>query len=134
MKSLAPVRALFALVGLYDLVGGAALLFWANELYAESGVVPPRHMAYARFPGAMVITFGLMALAIAWRPLANRNLIPFTLLAKICVVVMIFYYWWASGIKDVWKPVAFVDVVLVVLMALAWGAACKASRQTVAAA
>ena len=29
---------------------------------------------------------------------------------------MIFYYWWASGIKDVWKPVAFVDVVLVVLM------------------
>ena len=120
MKSLAQVRGLFVLAGLYDgIIGAAFLLAWA-AIFAHFGIAPPNHPGYVQFPALLIIIFALMFFAIAIRPATNRNLIGYGILLKLSYSGTVLYYWFNGGIPGMWKPFAIADLIFAVLFVWAY--------------
>jgi hypothetical protein len=120
MNASRSIRWLFAVAALYDGILGAIFLVlpgWPFDLF---GVTAPNHSGYVRFPAALLLTFGIMFAAVAVRPLANRNLIPYGILLKVSYCGVVFAYWFAEGIPAMWKPFAVADLVFIVLFAWAY--------------
>ena len=102
------IRALFAVAGLYDLLIGLAFLLLGERIFEAAGVPPPNHWAYIQFSALLLIVFGVMFFAIARDPVANRNLIPFGILLKICYSGLVAYYWVTTGCPLLFKPFAII--------------------------
>ena len=122
MKSTRAITWLFIVSALYDGVLGVAFLLAGGAVFTLYNVTPPNHFGYVQFPGALLIIFGLMFLAVARNPRANRNLIPYGILLKISYCGVVFYYWFSTGIPNMWKPFAIVDLVFLVLFIWAYNA------------
>src|SRR4051794_480770 len=114
-------RALFLIAGLYDALIGLAFLFAGHRIFEAFSVPPPNHWAYIEFASALLVVFGLMFFAIAQRPDANRNLIPYGMLLKVSYIGVAGYYWVLRDIPSLFKPFAIIDAVMLVLFALAYG-------------
>ena len=114
------VSPLFWLAAVYD--GGLGVLFLvAPRLPFEwFEVTPPNHMAYVQFPAALLIIFGLMFVAVALRPVANRGLILYGVLLKLAYAGIAGAYWITSDIPGMWKPLAVCDLAMAVLFAGAY--------------
>jgi hypothetical protein len=122
MVSLAWVRLIFVVAGLYDLVIGLAFLGYGPELFEATDVTPPNHWGYVQFAALLLAIFGLMFLAVAVRPRANRNLIPYGVLLKASYAAVVAYYWVTSDVPLLFKPFAIIDAVMLVLFVVAYGA------------
>jgi hypothetical protein len=119
--ALSLVRLLFAIAGVYDLAIGVAFVGFGPQIYDAAGVPPPNHWAYIRFAALLLVIFGIMFLAVAYAPVANRNLIPYGVLLKLSYVVVVVYYWVRSGdVPMLFKPFAAIDAVMLVLFLLAY--------------
>ena len=114
------ISLLFALAALYDGVLGLAFLFFGRAIFQLFNVTPPNHIGYVQFPGALLIVFALMFLAVARRPVANRNLIPYGILLKISYCSTVFSHWFTAGIPNMWKPFAICDLVFIILFGWAY--------------
>jgi hypothetical protein len=114
------VRLLFALTGVYDFGIGLAFLTFGPRLFAAAGVTPPNHWGYVEFGALMLMTFGAVFFAVAARPAANRNLIPFGILFKLSYVGVVAYHWIAGDVPDLFKPFAVVDGAMVLLFVAAY--------------
>jgi len=115
MKSLLPVRVLYAVAAAYDGLLGLAFLVAAPAVFKLVDMTPPSHWGYVHFAAGLLVVFGLMFLAIARRPLANRNLVAFGILFKVCYVVTVVWHWTHGDIPALWKYFAAADVVFGVL-------------------
>ena len=115
------VRILFVIAAIYDGILGAAFIFAPHAVLSAFGVTPPNHWGYLQFPGALLITFALLYVAVAREPVGNRNLIPFGAMLKVSYCAVVFGYWFTSGIPDMWKPFALADLVFLVLFLVAYG-------------
>lgn len=120
MKSQGWISPLFYISALYDGVLGLAFLFAPAALFDWYGVTPPNHFGYVHFPGALLITFALLFLAVARNPVANRNLIPYGMLLKVSYCGVVFYHWISGGIPGMWKPFAWFDLAFLVLYVVAY--------------
>ena len=120
MKSERAVSIIFAASAALDGLLGVGFLVRPSALFAAFGVTPPNHWGYVQFPAAILIIFGLMFYAVATRPVANRNLIPYGILLKVAYCGVVFTYWFTQGLPDLWKPFAIIDAVSAVLFAWAW--------------
>lgn len=120
MKSLLPVRALFVVAALYDAILGLAFLFAGPAIFEHFKITQPNHWGYVQFPAGLLIIFGLMFLAVAIRPVGNRNLITYGILLKICYVATVFWHWSQGDIPFMWKPFAIIDLVFAVLFVWAY--------------
>lgn len=120
MKTVNPVRVLFAIAAAYDGLLGLAFLFAGPQIFGWCGVTPPNHWGYVQFPAGLLVTFGLMFLAVARQPLDNRNLIPYGILLKVCFVGTVGWYWLSGGVPAMWKPFAVIDSVFALLFVWAW--------------
>jgi hypothetical protein len=125
MKSKGAISILFAIAALYDGVLGLLFLFDPGAAFRWFDVTPPNHFGYVQFPAGLLITFAIMFLAIAVRPLANRNLIPYGMLLKVSYCGVIFYYWFFQDIPWMWKPFALIDLLFLALFWAAYAAAGK---------
>jgi hypothetical protein len=114
------IVTIFVAAALYDGLLGLAFLFAASSVFAYYGVTPPNHYGYVQFPAAVLIIFALMFVAVARRPLPNRNLIPYGILLKLAYSLTVFYYWSSSGIPGMWKPFAVIDLLTVIPFAWAY--------------
>jgi len=120
MKNRKAVTALFAIAAAYDGILGLAFLVAHEELFEWFKVPPPNHAAYIQFPAALLVTFGLMFAAVARDPQGNRNLIPYGMLLKVSYCGAAYWHWSRTGIPDMWKPWAFIDLVFLVLFYMAY--------------
>jgi hypothetical protein len=111
---------LFYLGFLYDAFLGAAFLVAGDRVFAWYGVPPPNHPGYLQFPAMLLVVFALLYLAVARNPTANRNLIPFGALLKVCYCTVVFGHWLGAGIPDMWKPFAWFDLAFLVLFVMAY--------------
>lgn len=118
--STTPVRAVFLIAGLYDFLLGAAYLVAAPRLFAHFGVTPPNHWGYVHFAAVLLVLFGAMFFAVAARPYANRNLIPYGLFMKLGYCAVVAYHWVSAGIPDMWKPFAVIDLIWALLFLWAY--------------
>lgn len=118
MNHLPLIRALFIVAAIYDGVLGIAFLFAGPAVFAWFEVTPPNHWGYIHFPAALLMVFAIMFAAIAVRPRANRNLIPYGMLLKVSYSGLAFMHWAATDVPTMWKPFAVIDVVF--LLAFIW--------------
>lgn len=120
MKKETLVSVLFYIAALYESVLGIAFLFGASSVFEWYGVTPPNHIGYVQFPAAILITFGLLYLAVARNQVANRNLIPYGMLLKVSYCGVVFYYWMTSELPSMWKPYAIFDLIFLLLFMWAY--------------
>jgi len=118
--SLAMVRLLFALAGVYDFVIGLAFLFFGAQLFDATGVPQPNHPGYVQFSSLLLMVFGTMFFAIAYDPVANRNLMPYGMLLKISYAGLVGYYWATADCPSLFKPFAIIDGAMLLLFFLAY--------------
>lgn len=127
MKSRPAITVLFIVAALYDGILGVVFILAGSSVFAWYNVTPPNHFGYVQFPGALLIVFALMFLAVARNPLANRNLIPYGIMLKISYCGVVFYHWLRTGLPGMWKPFAVFDLVFLVLFLWAYAALAKPS-------
>ena len=114
MKTLAPVRALYALASAYDGLLGLAFIVAGPQLFASFGITPPNHWGYVHFAAGLLVIFGLMFLAIARRPLENQNLVKYGILLKVCYVSTAGWYWAHGDVPSLWKYFMAADTLFLV--------------------
>jgi hypothetical protein len=122
MKSLPMVRALFTVAGLYDGLLGLAFIVAGPQLFALFAVTPPNHWGYVHFGAGVLVIFGAMFLAIARKPLENRNLIPYGMLLKLCYILTTGFHWAHGGVPAMWKYFLVADAVFLVLFFVSFSA------------
>ena len=124
------ISPLFLVAALYD--GVLGLLFLAAPLWTFEtfGVAPPNHTGYVQFPAALLIIFALMFFEIARDPVRNRGLITYGMLLKIAYCGVTSYHWATGGIPLIWKPFVAIDLVMLVLFALAYKLLPKGGTRT----
>ncbi len=114
------IRILFWISAGYDFALGLAFIVSGPQLFERFNVPLPVHWGYIHFCCLMLMIFGIMFVAIAMRPRANRNLIPYGMLLKAAYVGSTGYYWLNGGIPWVFKPFLIIDAVMFVLFAVAF--------------
>lgn len=119
------ISSLFVAAALYDGLIGAAFLLIGSAVFRWFGATPPNHLGYVQFPGALLIVFAIMFVAVAVDPKRNRDLIPYGILLKIAYCGVVAYHWTGGGLPGMWKPFFFADLVFLVLFAAAWRALCR---------
>lgn len=120
MKGKPAITWLFVIAALYDGVLGIVFLVAGQAVFSWHNVTPPNHFGYVQFPGALLIIFALMFLAVARNPVVNRNLIPYGIMLKISYCGVVFSYWFRTGLPDMWKPFAVFDLVFLALFVWAY--------------
>jgi hypothetical protein len=124
----AGIRLLFAIAALYDFAIGLMFLLNGRGLFDSTGVPQPNHWGYIQFGALLLMVFGLMFAAVALNPHRNRNLIPFGILLKIAYVGLVGYYWANGGIPWLFQPFLFIDLVMLLLFAVAYMALGRVSQ------
>ena len=114
------ISALFAVSAGYDGILGLVFLCAPGWVFQSFAVTPPNHPGYVQFPAALLIVFGLMFLAVARDPSANRNLIPYGALLKVSYSGVAFWHWTHGGIPGMWKPWAVADLAFLILFLAAY--------------
>jgi len=114
------MTVLFLVAALYDGLLGAAFLLASDPIFKWLDVEPPNHLGYVQFPAALLVIFAVMFLAIAMRPVRNRNLIPYCILLKLSYCSVVMYHWYTAGIPDMWKPIWVADFTFLILFIWAW--------------
>lgn len=114
------IKVLFWLAAVYDGVLGLAFLVAQRAIFAWLNVPPPNHPGYVAFPAALLVVFGLLFASVAVNPGANRNLIPFGVMLKVSYCGVAFWYWFAGGIPNMWKPWAVLDLLFLGLFVAAY--------------
>ncbi len=109
------ISCFYIIAGLYDGILGIIFLFMPLAIFNYFKVEPPNHLGYIHFPALLLITFAIMFFVIAKSPIKNRNLIPYGILLKISYCLVVFGYWFTSGIPNMWKPFAICDFIFGVL-------------------
>ncbi len=133
MKAARWIQGVFGVAALYDAVLGITFLVIPWWLFQTLEVTPPNHWGYVQFPAALLIIFAVMFAAIARDPAGNRCLIPYGIGLKVAYCTTTFAYWASSGIPDMWKPFAVIDVLMTVLFVWAFvvlGALSRGSSHT----
>lgn len=115
MKKKPAISLLFYIAALYDGVLGLAFLFASNTVFQWFQVTPPNHPGYIQFPGALLIVFAIMFLAVARNPVANKNLIVYGILLKVSYCGVALFHWVSAGIPGMWKPFVYLDLIFLVL-------------------
>ena len=118
--SLSFVRLLFAVVGVYDFAIGLAFLVAGPQLFDAFGVPPVNHWGYVQFASLLLIIFGTMFFALAFDPVANRNLMLYGMMLKLGYTALVIYYWVAGDCPLMFKPFAVIDGIMFVLFLLAY--------------
>ena len=113
-------RVLLWIAAIYDGALGLAFLVAGPALFASFGVTPPNHWGYIHFPAALLVVFGLMFAAAAWRPAANANLIPYGILLKVAYCATVFGHWISAGLPWIWKPFAWFDLLWIFVLGWTW--------------
>ena len=114
------ISIMFYIVALYDGVLGAAFLIKPLRLIEWAGDTPPYHPGFIQFPALLLVVFAVMFIQIALDPARNSNLVPYGVLLKIAYCLVVFKYWFTTGVGAMWKPFAIIDAVTAVLFIWAY--------------
>jgi hypothetical protein len=114
------IKPVFILSGIYDLVLGVAFLLFSRIVFARAEVPLPGNMAYLHFPALLLILFAVMYFRIAGDPQGRRELIPYGMGLKAAYCVTVFWHQLHHDIAALWVPLAWADVVFLLLFVVAW--------------
>jgi hypothetical protein len=114
------ISPVFWIAAVYDGVLGLLFLTAPSWLFARLNVPPPNHVAYVQFPAALLLIFALIFVHIARDSIAHRGQIVYGILLKAAYCGLAFYYWITTDIPWIWKPFAWIDLVMGVLFVIAY--------------
>jgi hypothetical protein len=110
MKPTTLISALFATAALYDGILGLGFLVVPGWLLDRFGVPPPNHFGYIQFSAVLLLIFAWMFAEVARQPVEHRAFIPYGVAMHLAYAGVVIWYWATSGIPDLWKPFAIVDL------------------------
>jgi hypothetical protein len=122
------ISPLFVISGLYDFAIGLTFLFFGVRLFDAAGVPQPNHWGYIQFGSLMLMIFGLMFFSVARNPVANRNLIPYGILLKLCYSALAGYYWATTDCPTLFKPFVVIDALMLILFWMAYNSLAPDSK------
>jgi hypothetical protein len=114
------IRPLFWLAAAYDGILGAIFLASPSWVFTQFNVAPPNHFGYVQFPAALLVIFGMIFVAIARDPVANRSQILYGILLKVAYCSIAGYYWVTADIPVIWKPFVWADFIMGLLFIVAY--------------
>lgn len=114
------IRPLFRIAALYDVILGLAFLVAHRPIFNALGIGLPNHDAYAQFPGAVVLVFGIGFWLVGRDPVRNRDLMFLGILFKLGYALPVFGHLIFGSIPWFWTIFAAADLVFAVLFAAAW--------------
>lgn len=114
------IKWLYVIAALYDALLGASFLLLPGQLFAVFNVTPPGHMMYVLFPALLLLVFAVMFARIAANPVKNRELILYGIGLKISYCAVAFGYEVTEGIPFMWMPLAWADLVFLILFVFTW--------------
>ena len=114
------IRILFYVAGLYDGLLGVIFVLAPKQALDICDVDFAANAGYLQFPAALLIVFAWMFFAIARKPLANRNLIPYTIGLKVAYCAVVVWQWSRVDLDTLWKPFLVCDAIFAVLLAWAY--------------
>jgi hypothetical protein len=106
------IQALFILSALYDAALGLIFLAIPERVFNTFGVELPNHLGYVHFPALLLLVFAVMLIAVAVKPVHNRNLIPYAILFKLAYSLVVIGHWLTAGVPWMWQPFAIIDLVM----------------------
>jgi hypothetical protein len=115
MKSLLPVRILYAIAALYEGLLGLAFIVAAPQLFQLAAITPPNHWGYVHFAAGILVIFGWMFLQIARRPVENHGLVLYGFLLKVCYVATVGWHSYYGGVPAMWTWFAGADTLFALL-------------------
>jgi hypothetical protein len=118
--SLARIRLLFLISGLYDVLIALAFLAFGGPLLERAGIPQPNHWGYLQFAALELLIFGSMFLAVGRDPIRNGNLIVYGLMLKVSYVGLVGYYWARGECPLLFQPFAVIDAAMFVLFLWAY--------------
>ncbi len=111
-------RIFFCVAALNNLVIGAIMLIGADQAAARIGVFGPGAGYIVGFGGLLIAIFGIAYALVAYRPLANRNLVFVGALGKAATVVFTSWHAAAGHIPQNVSLVAMGDLVFAAIFAI----------------
>lgn len=114
------IKPIFLVSGIYDMVLGVVFLLFSRAVFERADVPLPYNMAFLHFPALLLMIFAVMYIRIAADPQGRRELIPYGIGLKIAYVVTVFWHQLHSDIAALWIPLAWADVVFLLLFVVAW--------------
>jgi len=114
------IRLLFSIAGVYDFGIGLAFLFFGPQLFETFGVPPANHWGYIQFGSLMLVIFGIMFFAVAYDPVANRNLMLYGMMLELSYTALIAYYWVSMDCPLMFKPFAVIDALMFIFFLLVY--------------
>lgn len=118
--SLARIRLLFLIAGLYDVLISLTFLAFGGPLLDRAGIPQPNHWGYLQFAALELLIFGSMLLAVGRDPIRNGNLIVYGLMLKMSYVGLVGYYWARGDCPLLFQPFAVIDAAMFVLFLRAY--------------
>lgn len=120
MKQNKFITYLFSIAGIYDGILGLSFLLIPRMVFDYFKVEYPNHFGYIHFPAMILLIFSIMFFNIVSNPIANKNLIFYSILFKVSYAAVVLAYWFGSSIPDMWKPFAICDLAFAVLFYYAY--------------
>jgi len=119
--SLKPVRGLFLLAAIYDIVLGIVFGLFYVPVYQAYGVELPNHPGYVQLPAMFILSIGIGFLFVCRDPVRNRAVIVLGSLMKLAFSAIGIGYWYVGTIPKIFIPFAIADVVFLFLFLWALG-------------
>lgn len=116
------VKAFLVICAIYDGVIGLALALAPVKVFGMFHTVLPNHLGYIRFPALLLLIFAAMFLRGAGDPVGRRDVILYGAGLKIAFCALVFWYQYRRDVPAMWVPLAWADLVFLLVFILAWRA------------
>jgi hypothetical protein len=100
----------FGLMGVYDVLLGAAFLLFYRNIYAALDITLPNHPGYIFVPAFFVICGGIGEFLIARNPLKNTDLVIVRLLMKLTFAGAVFYCHFRYGVPMIFILISVLSI------------------------
>ncbi len=108
-----------------DAVIAVAFLFFLAPVFTAAGVELPNHPGYLQFPALLLVVFAAMYARIAGDPRGRKDLMPYGMGLKISFVLVAFWHWTTGTLPWLWLPLAWIDLVFLIVFFIGWQAVRK---------
>ncbi|MBN1794533.1 MAG: hypothetical protein JW844_06160 [Candidatus Omnitrophica bacterium] len=107
-------KSYFVMIGIYDVLLGAAFAFFYRPIYGMLDMTLPNHPGYLYVPSLFLMSAGIAEFLIARNLLRNVDLVIVRMLMKLSFAGAVIYCRFVYGVPTIFLVIAVVSIIGVV--------------------